>query len=424
MGIFRHLESEATSHHPSPSGYSDLSLDATESRMNDCASTDSIRPTETRPQMDVQGPATGPPLGNGYVQQALLLHRRNSSFAASSSNRNSVSSVNTFGHGSEVLHLLAPASSFSASSSSASLSSASTSVLCSTSLKVKRPESPSISINSVSLDDVQDSNNSFQSDLNNVPTEPHPHRKHDSTASVRNSTLRSPSPALPTLVCQDTRRSYSRAGSSAGMYPQPSRDSRCTTPNARAGTMGSKVDDEGHSWESRHSPAVLEREIQALKHQIHQATMILSHVVQTMSVPTPAALLGALKDSVPQQFSVSASASTNTGTSASRRQSHLGQKQHPSGCRCALLQPSQDGKLRAGREAAFLVACYCPDPWEFQDRVLRQIELMQEEIHTFQQEALEIERRTTMRMRQEMLEWEWAHDREWTESNDRSEVRS
>ncbi|KAF9360569.1 hypothetical protein BGX26_008712 [Mortierella sp. AD094] len=103
-------------------------------------------------------------------------------------------------------------------------------------------------------------------------------------------------------------------------------------------------------------------------------------------------------------------------------QEHLEHRDRHSknGCSCALLQDNEeDGKFGKGRESAFLAACYCPDPWEFQSRVLRQIEFMQQDLQTLKQEILEIEKRATIYKRQEMLEKERARDKEWVELNER-----
>ncbi|KAF9979184.1 hypothetical protein BGZ65_006719 [Modicella reniformis] len=152
---------------------------------------------------------------------------------------------------------------------------------------------------------------------------------------------------------------------------------------------------------SMHDPAMIENEIHALKRQIRQASTVLTHVVQTMSVPTPAALINlmqqdtSLQDKPPQ-----------------------GSRPHPSGCSCAILHARDDGKFGTGREVAFLAACYCPDPWKFQERVLRQVESMQQELQIHRQEMLEVEKRTTMKLRQEILKWERTRDKECVELNE------
>ncbi|KAF9357156.1 hypothetical protein BGX34_009521 [Mortierella sp. NVP85] len=150
-----------------------------------------------------------------------------------------------------------------------------------------------------------------------------------------------------------------------------------------------------------HDPSMLESEICALRYQIRQATTVLTHVVQTMSVPSPTALINVMQDTAHQE-----------------RQTQ-GHQPHPNGCSCAILHARDDGKFGTGREIAFLAACYCPDPWSFQERVLRQIDLMQQEIQTLRQEMLEMERRATISLRQEMLEWERVRDKEWLELNER-----
>lgn len=153
-----------------------------------------------------------------------------------------------------------------------------------------------------------------------------------------------------------------------------------------------------------HDPTMLENEIIALRFQIRQATTVLTHVVQTMSVPSPAALINVM----------------DQDTSVRDRQPPMqGRQPHLNGCSCAILYTRDDGKFGTGREIAFLAACYCPDPWEFQERVLRQIDSMQKDIQTLRQELLEIERRATISLRQEVLEWEKMRDKEWAELNER-----
>ncbi|KAF9112772.1 hypothetical protein BGX27_002816 [Mortierella sp. AM989] len=145
--------------------------------------------------------------------------------------------------------------------------------------------------------------------------------------------------------------------------------------------------------------------------------MILTHVVQTLSVPNPSALL-----EVFQSTNYPRSKHSMPSPPLTTEQEHL-EHRHPytgSDCSCALLQANNDdGKFGTGREAAFLAACYCPDPWEFQSRVLRQIEHMQQDMHTLRQEMLEIQKRTTIRKRQEFLEKERSRDKEWVELNER-----
>ncbi|KAK3820085.1 MAG: hypothetical protein J3Q66DRAFT_336198 [Benniella sp.] len=150
-----------------------------------------------------------------------------------------------------------------------------------------------------------------------------------------------------------------------------------------------------------YDPSLLESEICALRYQIRQATTVLTHVVQTMSVPSPTALINVMQDTAHQKGQTQ------------------GHQPHPNGCSCAILHARDDGKFGTGREIAFLAACYCPDPWGFQERVLRQIDLMQQEIQTLRQEMLEVERRATISLRQEMLEWERVRDKEWVELNER-----
>ncbi|KAI8354257.1 hypothetical protein B0O80DRAFT_498280 [Mortierella sp. GBAus27b] len=158
---------------------------------------------------------------------------------------------------------------------------------------------------------------------------------------------------------------------------------------------------------STHDPTMLENEICALRYQICQATTVLTHVVQTMSVPSPAALINVMQQH--QQES----------SLQDRQRAMQGHQPHPNGCSCAILHAKDDGKFGTGRGIAFLAACYCPDPWEFQERVLRQIESMQKETQTLRQEMLEVERRATMSLRQEILEWERTRDKEWVELNER-----
>ncbi|KAG0328101.1 hypothetical protein BGZ99_006275, partial [Dissophora globulifera] len=182
-----------------------------------------------------------------------------------------------------------------------------------------------------------------------------------------------------------------------------------------------------------HDSMAIGDDMHALKYQIRQATMVLTHVVQAMSVPSPAALLRVLQQQQPRptqgrgQHDMQPLPRPETPQKReswySRPQSQ--QSQNAKDCNCALLQAriesdyNDSNRAHSSRDVAFLAACYCPDPWEFQTRVLRQIESMQQELHALRQEMLEVERRATMLMRQEVLEWEMARDKEWIELNTR-----
>ncbi|KAG0029532.1 hypothetical protein BGZ81_003639 [Podila clonocystis] len=121
--------------------------------------------------------------------------------------------------------------------------------------------------------------------------------------------------------------------------------------------------------------SVLLDDMQLLKAQIMQATLVLTHVVQTMTVPSPAALLDVVSK-----------------------------------------------KLLLGKDIARDERCtsyYSPDPWEFQNRVIRQITCMQQELNALRQESLEAQKRATIQLRKEVMEWERSRDIEWVELNER-----
>ncbi|KAF9427133.1 hypothetical protein BGZ76_002463 [Entomortierella beljakovae] len=174
---------------------------------------------------------------------------------------------------------------------------------------------------------------------------------------------------------------------------------------------------------------MIENEIEALRQQINKSSMVLTHIVQTKTVPNPTALLGIIlgiqqqqkqqPQPQPQQQQDKPKNPSSSSKSQSRPHSPLLHQHSDSGCSCGLLEENDSGNFGKGREVAFLAACYCPDPWEFQGRVLRQIEFMQHDIQILKQEKLEIEKRTTICIRHEMLEKERARDREWVELNER-----
>ncbi|KAF9372903.1 hypothetical protein CPB97_000926 [Podila verticillata] len=144
---------------------------------------------------------------------------------------------------------------------------------------------------------------------------------------------------------------------------------------------------------------VLLDDMQSLKAQILQATLILTHVVQTMSVPSPAALLDVVfkRDPHPHPH----------GKDIARDE----------GCNCASLHV-QDLDMQR-QSLHFLVAYYSPDPWEFQSRVIRHIACMQQELDVLRQESLEVQKRATIQLRKELIESERKRDVEWVELNER-----
>ncbi|KAG0073981.1 hypothetical protein BGZ92_003603 [Podila epicladia] len=145
--------------------------------------------------------------------------------------------------------------------------------------------------------------------------------------------------------------------------------------------------------------SVLLDDMQLLKAQIMQATLVLTHVVQTMTVPSPSALLDFV----------------------SKRGLLLGKGiASDEGCNCAGLQFQHVWEKQShGHGLHFLVANYSPDPWEFQNRVLRQIACMQQELDALRQESLDAQKRATIQMRKEVMEWERSRDVEWVELNER-----
>lgn len=157
----------------------------------------------------------------------------------------------------------------------------------------------------------------------------------------------------------------------------------------------------GPSSASSSVKSVLMDDIQLLKAQIMQATLVLNHVIQTMTVPSPAALL---------DF-------------ASKRGLLLGKDiARDEGCNCASLHIQQDWTMQShghGHGLNFLVAYYSPDPWEFQSRVICQIACMQQEVDALRRESLEAQKRATIQLRKEVMEWERSRDVEWVELNER-----
>ncbi|KAF9300542.1 hypothetical protein BGZ74_007761 [Mortierella antarctica] len=145
--------------------------------------------------------------------------------------------------------------------------------------------------------------------------------------------------------------------------------------------------------------SVLLDDMQLLKAQIMQATLVLTHVVQTMTVPSPSALLDVV----------------------SKRGLLLGKGiARDEGCNCAGLHLQQGWAMQShGHGLHFLVAYYSPDPWEFQSRVLRQIACMQQELDALRQESLEAQKQATIQLRKEVMEWERSRDVEWVELNER-----
>ncbi|KAG0018497.1 hypothetical protein BGZ82_000419 [Podila clonocystis] len=147
--------------------------------------------------------------------------------------------------------------------------------------------------------------------------------------------------------------------------------------------------------------SVLLDDMQLLKAQIMQATLILTHVVQTMTVPSPAALLDVVSKRGPL-----------FGKDIARDE----------GCTCASLHIQQGWAKQSHSHSHglhFLVAYYSPDPWEFQNRVIRQIACMQQELDALRQESLEAQKRATIQLRKEVMEWERSRDIEWVELNER-----
>lgn len=140
-------------------------------------------------------------------------------------------------------------------------------------------------------------------------------------------------------------------------------------------------------------------DIQLLKAQILQTTLVLTHVVQTMSVPSPAALLNVVSIKGPHPYP--------HGKDIARDE----------GCNCASLHVQDLDMQRQGLH--FLVAYYSPDPWEFQSRVIRHIACMQQELDALRQESLEVQKRATIQMRKEVIESERKRDVEWAELNER-----
>ncbi|KAF9310070.1 hypothetical protein BG003_008968 [Podila horticola] len=157
----------------------------------------------------------------------------------------------------------------------------------------------------------------------------------------------------------------------------------------------------GHTFGDSRTRSVLMDDIQLLKAQIMQATLVLNHVIQTMTVPSPAALL---------DF-------------ASKRGLLLGKDiARDEGCNCASLHIQQDWTMQShghGHGLNFLVAYYSPDPWEFQSRVICQIACMQQEVDALRRESLEAQKRATIQLRKEVMEWERSRDVEWVELNER-----
>ncbi|KAF9022086.1 hypothetical protein BGZ52_001224 [Haplosporangium bisporale] len=144
---------------------------------------------------------------------------------------------------------------------------------------------------------------------------------------------------------------------------------------------------------------VLLDDMQSLKAQILQATLVLTHVVQTMSVPSPTALLDVVSKRDPHPHP--------RGKDIARDQE----------CNCASLHVQDLDMQRQGLH--FLVAYYSPDPWEFQSRIIRHIACMQQELDALRQESLEVQKRATIQLRKEVMESERKRDVEWVELNER-----
>ncbi|CAO3565033.1 unnamed protein product [Mortierella alpina] len=163
-----------------------------------------------------------------------------------------------------------------------------------------------------------------------------------------------------------------------------------------------------NALEASHNRALLEIRIQALRHQIRQATKVLMHVVHTKSVPSPTALQSLGQ---PQM------------RSRQKQQHHqvLSKSLEPSGCTCASTHVGEEDGDTDHEGLIFLVACYCSDPEEFQGRVLRQVEAIQHELQFLRQEKLEIERRMTVRVKQ--YEHERVREEKWIEQNDKLQAK-
>ncbi|KAF8929862.1 hypothetical protein BGZ58_008628 [Dissophora ornata] len=373
----------------------------------------------------------------GYTHHQILVPTiANSSNGGS--NRNSISSVNTFGQVSEMHHLPASALiSYPPSSPRQRLDSTSSSFR---NVRADRMHESDVSRRrpSASRDRV-----SSHQDEHYVSTTSSTALSSQETSTSAQPSIdsRKPLPSSSGVTCVPLSMPAQPPGD---MGSRAARDERVET-GAGVGTgagawgligEGSRgmregvISNEGVPWNLNaglhvpqfpYDPAALESEINALKYQIRQTTIVLTHVVQTKSVPSPTALLNLSQQDTHHHQGKQSSHEHQMRYSKQYQQTQHQQQQQRSAtdCSCALLQARDDGKFGTGREATFLAACYCPDPWEFQNRVLRQVELMQQELHTLKQEMLEIERRATMRMRQEMLEWERGRDKEWVELNER-----
>ncbi|KAF9950169.1 hypothetical protein BGZ72_008135 [Mortierella alpina] len=95
----------------------------------------------------------------------------------------------------------------------------------------------------------------------------------------------------------------------------------------------------------------------------------------------------------------------------------ISKNQESSSCGCGITHTGEEDGDTDHEGLIFLVACYCPDPEEFQGRVLCQVEAIQHELQFLRQEKLEIERRMTVRVRQ--YEHERVREEKWIEQNDR-----
>jgi len=176
----------------------------------------------------------------------------------------------------------------------------------------------------------------------------------------------------------------------------------------RGGGKGNEARWSVNALEASHNRALFEIRIQALRHQIRQATKVLMHVVHTKSVPSPTALQSLGQ---PQM------------RSRQKQQHHqvLSKSLDSSGCTCASTHVGEEDGDTDHEGLIFLVACYCSDPEEFQGRVLRQVEAIQHELQFLRQEKLEMERRMAVRVKQ--YEHERVREEKWMEQNDKLQAK-
>ncbi|KAF8983410.1 hypothetical protein BGZ46_010328 [Entomortierella lignicola] len=306
------------------------------------------------------------------------------------SNRNSLN-VNTLGRSSEASQYL---SSASASTPSSSLR--------------KRPDSSSSSFHSATVN-----SNNIHANESNTDNHNNPNIRNNKARLSQFYPNNQENSSLPSSSASD--------GSSLSIPTSPVRSpSSSPISGAAAPALAPRSP---AVLTSMHDPMMIESEIVALRSQIHRATLVLTHVVQTSSVPSPSALLDLFLVGVRVQKSRHSMPSSPLTPQPRQGESEQLEHRPPhssNGCSCALLQENdKDGRFGTGREAAFLAAYYCADPWEFQSRIIRQIEFMQHDLQTLRQEMLEIEKRVTISKRKEMLENERARDKEWVELNER-----